>query len=249
MLSKNDIKRITSLHYSKFRNEQNRFLVEGPKIIEELLKSSYKITGIYALSEWLQTDSANIAIKKGIEILEISPAMLERISQLKTPNLAVAEVEIPDEKKHQINHQQPVLALDGISDPGNMGTIIRTADWFGFQQIVCSENCVELYNPKVLQATMGSFMRVNLFYTDLKRWIESLSEEHQVYGAVMDGKNFYETEISDCPVFLIGNESRGISESLKPLIAKKITIPRFGKAESLNASIATAIILSLFRYK
>lgn len=246
MLSKNEIKRITALHHAKFRNERHRFLVEGTKIVHELLDSSYKIVGLYAVSEWIQANMNQLATRKEVEICEISPAILERISQLKTPNLVVAEVEIPTQTT-EIDFQQPILALDSINDPGNLGTIIRTADWFGFQQIVCSENCVELYNSKVLQATMGSFMRVKMFYTDLKKWLSLLPTEKTVYGAVMNGENLYQTDFSKNSIVLIGNESKGISETLKPLISKKITIPRIGAAESLNASIATAIILNEYR--
>lgn len=246
-LSKNEIKRISALHQSKYRDEQHRFLIEGVKIIDELLNSnSYKILKIYALETWITTQAASIATKKGVEIELVTPSVLERISQLKTPNLVIAEVEQPVSSK-KIELHQPILALDHINDPGNLGTIIRTADWFGFQQIVCSKECVELYNPKVLQATMGSFLRVKVFYTDLQTWMESLTTKNPVYGAVMDGENFYNTEFTETPVFLIGNESKGISASLKPFISKKITIPCFGGAESLNASIATAVILSRFR--
>ncbi|MDD4848377.1 MAG: TrmH family RNA methyltransferase [Bacteroidales bacterium] len=245
MLSKNDIKRITALHHAKFRDEQQRFLIEGPKIIDELLRSSYTIVGIYAVAEWITSEAAATAKKKQLEIIEIPPSTLERISQLKSPNLVVAEVEIPVVKK-QIDLKRPILALDGINDPGNFGTIIRTADWFGIQQIVCSDNCVELYNSKVLQSTMGSFIRTDVFYTDLQQWLNSLADDNPVFGAVMDGDNFYETEFSKTPVFLIGNESKGISKNLKSLITKKITIPRWGGAESLNASIATSVILSEF---
>lgn len=245
MLSKNEIKRLTSLHHTKFRDEQHCFLVEGPKIVDEVINCSLKTVNLYALQEWTESKTAENYKTKGISITTVSPSELARISQLKTPNLVVAEIEIP-KTEPKLNLELPILALDNISDPGNMGTIIRTADWFGISQIVCSENCVELYNSKVLQSTMGSFTRVNILYKDLKNWFSSLPKDKMIYGAVMNGEDFYTTKTSKAPIFLIGNESKGISESLMPFISKRITIPKIGGAESLNASIATAIILSEF---
>jgi TrmH family RNA methyltransferase len=152
------------------------------------------------------------------------------------------------------NIQQPpngkewIIALDNINNPGNLGTIVRTADWFGIQSIVCSLNCADFYNPKVIQATMGSFTRVNVYYTDLEKWLSNETQKTPIYGAVMDGYSLYDTDIPENGILLIGNESHGISKSLHPFIFKKIKIPAYGGgAESLNASIATAVILAELR--
>ena len=173
-MTSNEIKRITSLHVDKFRKEQQRFLVEGPKLLEEILRSNFTIKAIYTLPEWID-EAENIP--HSINIVKVSPKELSRISQLKTPNQLVTEVAMKDSQ-----HRQPpsgkewIIALDNINNPGNLGTIIRTADWFGFQHIVCSSNCADFYNPKVIQSTMGSFTRINVYYTNLEQW---LSEETQ----------------------------------------------------------------------
>jgi len=238
-----EIKRLTSLHVDKFRKEQQSFLVEGPKLLEELLHSSFTVKAIYALSEWI--DQA-ISIPKNIDIIKISPKELLRISQMKTPNQLVAEVMMKN------NHQQPpqneqcwMIALDNINNPGNLGTIIRTADWFGIHHLICSSNCADLYNPKVIQATMGSFTRVHVYYIELEQWFSSKTPTLPVYGAVMDGCSIYETDIEQSGILLIGNESHGISKNLFPFISKKIKIPAYGGgAESLNASVAAAVLVA-----
>jgi TrmH family RNA methyltransferase len=241
-----ELKRITSLHVDKFRKEQQSFLVEGPKLLEELLRSNFTIRTIYALSEWID-ETKNIP--RSINIEKISPKELSRISQMKTPNQLVAEVMM---KKNR--HQPPpsgkewILALDNINNPGNLGTIIRTADWFGIQHIVCSSDCADLYNPKVIQSTMGSFTRINVYYTDLEQWLSGEAQKTPIYGAVMDGDSLYDTELTENAILLIGNESHGISKNLLPFISSKIKIPACGGgAESLNASIATAVILAEIR--
>ena len=241
-----EIKRITSLHVDKFRKEQQSFLVEGPKLLEELLRSSFNIKAVYALPEWM--DAAK-NIPRSLNIVKVSPKELSRISQLTTPNQLVTEVEM---KNNQ--HRQPpsgkewIIALDNINNPGNLGTIIRTADWFGFQHIVCSSNCADFYNPKVIQSTMGSFTRVHVYYTDLQQWLSDETQKTPIFGATMDGESLYDVALPKSGILLIGNESHGISKNLHPFISKKIKIPAYGGgAESLNASIATAVIAAEVR--
>jgi len=242
----NELKYITSLHLDKFRKEQQSFLVEGPKLLEELLRSSFNIKAVYALSEWIDTAKN---IPQSLNIIKVSPKELSRISQLKTPNQLVAEVTM---KKNVLlrpsDSKEWIIALDNINNPGNLGTIIRTADWFGVRHIVCSSNCADFYNPKVLQATMGSFTRVNVSYTDLAQWLSDETQKTPVYGATMDGNSLYDIKIEKNGILLIGNESHGISQNLNRFIFKKIKIPAYGGgAESLNASIATAVILAELR--
>ncbi|MCL2512075.1 MAG: RNA methyltransferase [Bacteroidales bacterium] len=245
-MTPNEIKRITSLHVDKFRKEQQRFLVEGPKLLEELLCSNFTIKAIYALDEWID-EAKNVP--RSENIIKVSPKELSRISQLKTPNQLVTEVAMKDN-----HHRQPpsgtewIIALDNINNPGNLGTIIRTADWFGFQHIVCSANCADFYNPKVIQSTMGSFTRINVYYTDLEQWLAEETQHTPLYGATMDGTSLYDVVLPKNGILLIGNESHGISKNLYPLITQKIKIPAYGgKAESLNASIATAVIAAELR--
>jgi len=245
-MTANELKRITSLHVDKFRKEQQSFLVEGQKLLEELLRSSFTIKAIYALPEWI--DEAGF-ISRNINIVKVSPKELSRISQMKTPNQLVTEVAMKNN-----HHRQPpsekkwIIALDNINNPGNLGTIIRTADWFGFQHIVCSSNCADFYNPKVIQSTMGSFTRINVYYTDLEQWLSEEAPKTPIYGATMDGDSLYNVALPQSGILLIGNESHGISKNLHPFIFKKIKIPAHGGgAESLNASIATAVIVAELR--
>lgn len=243
-MTANEIKNITALHIEKYRKEKRAFLVEGPKMLEETLKSDFKIKAIYAFPGW-KTD-LNLA---GISVVKISAKELSRISQLKTPNQVVVEVAMKQhEEKLPSADEKLILALDNINNPGNLGTIVRTADWFGIQNIICSQNCVDIYNPKVLQATMGSYTRVNMYYIDLPQYLRKESEKAEIYGAVVDGESLYNIDLQNKGIIVIGNESQGVSAEITPLIKRRITIPSYGGgAESLNASIAAAVILSEFR--
>lgn len=234
MLSRSESKYILTLSHKKQRDVEGLFIVEGPKIIAELLKSNYVIKKIYATVNWI---AENTLLH---DVVEVSEAELQKISNLQTANQVLAIVEKPTiQRNHESNI---IIALDGIQDPGNFGTIIRIADWFGVEQIVCSEDCVELYNPKVIQSTMGSFIRTEVDYVDLKTWFSS--NKLPVYGALLNGKNIKEITTIDKGVIVIGNESKGIRENILPFIQHAISIKRVGQAESLNASVATGIILS-----
>ena len=237
MLSKNQIKLVTSLKQKKYRLQYGLFVVEGIKTIKELLQSSLVLDTLYT------TDSFNIDAKNE-EI--ISGADLKRISFLKTPNKALAIFKIPEPKAVDFN--QLTVALDDVRDPGNLGTIIRLCDWFGVKDLVCSQETVDCYNPKVIQATMGSITRVNVIYTDLSDFLERT--KLPIYGAFMNGVSVYKSDLYSKGVLILGNEANGISSSVEQLVSKKITIPRFGDlqaTESLNVATATAILLSEFK--
>lgn len=240
MLSKNEVKDIQSLYRKKQREESWLFVAEGSKLAEELLKSDYVIKQIYATESWLSKNTLSRLLVK-----EISQDELARISNLQTAHDVLMVVE-------QKLSEQPIdltgrltLLLDGIQDPGNMGTIIRIADWFGVTDIICSNDCVDLYNPKVVQSTMGSFTRVNVMYNDLVPLLDSSSVP--VYGALLDGKNVYETGRVGEGVLVIGSEGKGIRDALLTKITHPVTIPRMGGAESLNAAVATGIILGCMK--
>jgi TrmH family RNA methyltransferase len=235
MLSKKVLKDIQSLALKKHREENGLFIAEGPKIVEELLqRTPEQIEAVYATEEW----------SRGKEnyknIVTISSTELERISGLKTPNEVVAVV-------RQFNSTIPgattfTLYLDTVQDPGNFGTIIRIADWFGIKDIVCSNGCADLYNPKVVQSTMASIARVNVYYDEEETWL--LDKSSTIYAASLHGKplnNFGKTEKG---ILIIGNESKGIRKEFMALATEPITIPKRGSAESLNAAVATGIILS-----
>ena len=236
MLSINQKKFVSSLKQKKFRTEHNAFVVEGVKMVEELLHSDYFIDSLYGTASWLDNNV-------DVEGVEVSEKELASISSLKNPNEVLAVVK---QKDHQLIDLKTELtiALDTIQDPGNLGTIIRTADWFNIMNIVCSLDSVDFYNPKVIQATMGSFFRVNLIYTKLSSFF-SENKDLTVYGALLEGESIYEKELnSKGAVLLMGNESKGIAEENIPFITDKVSIPKFGKAESLNVAIATAVFCS-----
>ena len=239
MLSKSRLKYIQTLGQKKFRQEEGFFLAEGPKIVAELLeeKSGY-IKEIFALPEWIET-WGNRPLP--CALTAITEAELEKISQLSQPNEVVALIRQFDEQPVRAAGRL-VLALDHIQDPGNLGTIIRIADWFGVQDIVCSPDSADCYNPKVVQSTMGSIARVNLFYTDLEQWLDE-QKDIEVYAAVLGGTAIGELGKIKEGIILIGNESNGISEAVLAKADRLITIPKKGRAESLNAAVATGIIL------
>lgn len=241
MLSKNEVKYIQSLSQKKFRQQENLFIAEGPKIIEEALNGGLAIVKkIFALKGWKET---LLRTTDKTEVVTVTEAELERVSQLKTPNSALALIQIPSAKNFQLNRQKLALALDGIQDPGNMGTILRIADWFGITQIICSEDCAEIYNSKVVQASMGSIFRTEVFYTNLTAWLKA-QEDSIVYGAALDGVSLSSYNKIEQGILVIGNESKGIRDDVMRHVSQKITIERIGKAESLNAAVATGIILS-----
>lgn len=247
MLSKAKIKLLQTLQQKKHRSKENLFLVEGEKMIGEVLNQElFNLHSIYATEDWIGRNNTIYSQNKGI-ITIVNYNELKKISFLKTPNLVIAVLEMPNYTPlaHKIQTSLN-LVLENIQDPGNMGTILRIADWFGIPHIFCSKGCVDIYNPKVIQASMGSFLRVKVQYTKL----ETLLKEHHtlpVYGAVLGGQNVYKTPLQAPAFLLIGNEGKGLSQQIKPFLSHKITIPKFGHAESLNAGVATGILCALFR--
>ncbi len=239
MVTKNQIKLISSLHQKKNRLANNLFFAEGVKVIQELLESNFELEHLYCTE----------AIFEAIEISKktvISQSDLKKISALSTPNNCLAVFKIPNAKP--IIEKGLLLALDDIRDPGNLGTIIRLSDWFGIEQLICSKETVDIYNPKVVQATMGSLARVNVSYLDLETF---LSKTYlPIFGTFMDGQNIYKEKLPQEAIIIMGNEGNGISEKIEKIIKNRLSIPRFGnlqQTESLNVSTATAIILSEFR--
>jgi RNA methyltransferase, TrmH family len=249
MLTKAQIKYINSLKIKKYRHLHNSFIVEGNKGVSELMKSGFNIEMIVATSEWL--DAAKpVPESDKTKIILVESTELGKISDLISPNQVLAVVYKPVQGYPPVSDLHwPILALDGIRDPGNLGTIIRTADWFGIRQVVCSPDCVDAYNPKTIMSTMGSFTRVAIYICNLAEYINKLDKNIPVLGAMLEGDDLTNVSFSKPGILIIGSESHGISENLKPLLTKKIYIPSYGaissetgEAESLNASIANAII-------
>lgn len=252
MLSKAKIKLVSSLKMKKYRDEESLFFVEGVKISEELLRSEVRVRFVVALPEWLE---ANRGLLRGVECIEVREEELARISALKHPQrvLVVAEKPAapgPDQLSLSYHASAPALLLDGLQDPGNLGTILRLCDWFGIPTIFASPDTADLYNPKVIQASMGSFLRVQMIYTSLPDLLQTAGNQ-ALYGTFMDGQSIYETQFEKNAWIVMGNEGNGISDELSRLIKHRITIPAqpSSGAESLNVSIATAITLSEFRRK
>jgi len=241
MLSKSQISFIKSLHQKKYRKENGIFIIEGIKSIVEFLNSDYQLHSIYytsKISGTLPKANANISL------FEVTETELQKISTLQTPQSILALVHIPKQKDIDVNAlaNQFSLVLDDVQDPGNFGTIIRTADWFGIKNIICSENTVEAYNPKTVQSTMGSLCRVNIQYTSLANFLTKT--KLPIYGALLNGADIYTTKWDKQGLILLGNEGHGISEELIKKITFPVTIPRFGEAESLNVAVSAAIFCS-----
>jgi RNA methyltransferase, TrmH family len=238
MLSKKEIKDIQSLRLKKHREESGLFIAEGPKIVGELVQlAPRKVQKLYAVKSWIQENKGLAGVS---QVTEISEAELEHLSQLQTPNKAIAVFKQFEQTEPDTSSFS--LYLDTIQDPGNFGTIVRIADWFGIGNIVCSAGCADLYNPKVVQSTMASIARVNVYYDEEGSWLQK--QNVPVYAATLDGRAVYELNKTSRGILLIGNESKGLREELIQLATEKITIPRIGAAESLNAAVATGIILS-----
>ena len=242
MLSKTYIKYIQSLHHKKFRDTEDVFIAEGSKVVMELLRSTtISCEMILGIAEWMHPNEPAIRKYYTGPMQVIEQYELEKISALTTPNQLLAVFKKC--KKATAIKGKICLMLDTIQDPGNLGTIIRIADWFGIQSILCSENCADMYNPKVVQSTMGSLSRVDMIYTNLAEWMKK-NNKIKTYAAALNGKNISELKGLTEGVIIIGNESKGISAEIMQLCTEKITIPKTGEAESLNAAVAAGIILS-----
>ena len=246
MISKNQIKYIRQLEQKKFRKREKCFVAEGPKVVGDLMQQ-YQPKAIFATDEWTkEVESFDYS-----KLTTVSPDELRRISFLQTPQQVLALFPIPE----QTSYLSPLtshlyLALDSVQDPGNLGTIIRIADWFGIDTIYCSEDTADAYNPKVVQATMGSLAHVHIIYTDLLQLFDKLPKNYPVYGTLLDGNDIYQQPLSEHGIIVMGNEGNGISEAIRQHVTHRLLIPNFHQgpsAESLNVAIATAITCSEFR--
>lgn len=239
MLTKNQAKLIKSLGDKKNRVELGLFLVEGEKSVSELLDSDFKIELLLSTQTFFDKYGEKIREKsKSYEITNQSE--IEKVGTFETNDSAIAIVKQKTNNEPKIS-EEIILVLDEIKDPGNLGTIIRIADWYGIKNIVASKNTVDFYNPKVITATKGSFTRVKIFYTDLNSFLSET--KLPILGAFLNGENIHETKFPSNGILIMGNESNGINKEIEKFVTKKITIPSHGKAESLNVAIATAIIL------
>lgn len=247
MISKNQLKYVRQLEQKKYRKREGLFVAEGVKVVNDLLLR-YKPKMLFATHEYLETHPLHNAT---FETIEVSPDELTRLSFQQHPQQVLALFPIPtiNYNLSSINNNLS-LALDGVQDPGNLGTIIRIADWFGIENIYCSEDTVDAWNPKVVQATMGSISRVNLIYIDLPQMLDNLPPDFPVYGTFLDGKNIYEESLSQEGLVIMGNEGNGISDAVRSRVNRRLLIPDFHQgetADSLNVAIATAITCSEFR--
>jgi len=251
MISKNKTRFIISLQKKKVREEEGLFIIEGDKLVKEFLLAKIPVKALIAKTEFIDTLTAEM---KGCinEIEEATHEELKHISTLKTPHNALAVVPVPERKMNTGELLNTLcVALDFVQDPGNLGTIIRAAAWFGIKNIVCSTDCVDVYNPKVIQASMGAILHVNVFYYDLKKFAALAHEKKiPVFGTVLDGESIYDHKLDNKGIILLGNESGGISDELVPFITDKIRIPGANKSmpgiESLNVSMAASVVFSEF---
>ena len=238
-ISKNQLKLITSLSQKKYRQKNSLFIAEGIKVVNELLNSSFQVDILFATDDFETTISSD-------KIVRISEKDLQKISNLKSPNKVLGLFKIPDEKPLQ--QKGLTIVLDAINDPGNLGTIIRLCDWFGVTQLICSKDTVDCYNPKVVQASMGSLTRISIQYIALENYLQETNLP--TFIADMNGENVYKSTLPKEAILVMGNEANGVSDEIRALIKNKISIPRFGETqetESLNVATATAILLSEFK--
>lgn len=244
MLSKNTVKFIKSLHQKKYRNETQQFFVEGEKSVLEVLDSDYSVDLILYTESFEERHAKALASVKCDKYL-VTKSQLEQVGQYQSNDAALAVVNMKLNTPFVPEKGELILALDEVRDPGNLGTIIRIADWYGIRKLVFSPQTAEFYNPKVIQSTMGSFTRVQFFYEDLEKVFSKWNLP--VYGAFLGGENVHELQIIEPGIILMGNESNGISPEVGKLVSKRVTIPGFGQAESLNVAIATAILCDNFK--
>lgn len=251
MISKNKIKYIQSLHRKKHRDQEGVFLAEGDKLVKEALQSGFKLRSLCATSDFIEEH--RLRSDGSYELQEVSAEELKKISALQSPQRALVVVEMPSptvDPLHLDLSEDLILALDGIQDPGNMGTIIRSADWFGVKSIYCSSDTVDCYNPKVVQASMGSIFRVKVRYVSMLALLERAKRENIIsYGTFLDGESLYENQLAQRALLVMGNEGSGIRAHAETHLVHRIRIPAYSSSgsESLNVSIATSICLAEFR--
>jgi RNA methyltransferase, TrmH family len=236
MLSKANIKYIKSLQVKKYRKQEQCFVVEGAKSVQELLASDFEVVKVFGTAKFLETQDQ----KAKIPTTEVREDELSSLGEFQTNNAALAVARMRPNSSFTVSTEEFAIVLDDIKDPGNLGTIIRTADWYGINKIIASPETADFYSPKVISASMGSFCRTQIFYTILPEYLRNVKQK--IYGAFLEGENVHKTVFGKGGLIVIGSESHGIGDDVGRFITDKITIPRFGKAESLNAAIATGII-------
>ncbi len=249
MISKNQIKYIHQLELKKFRKQEGLFIAEGHKVVGDLLRAGFKPRQIFAVQDWITDNSSQLSVLDS-QLSEVNLEELTRLSLLQHPQQVLALFPIPDEQTIPSPKNALSILLDNVQDPGNLGTIIRIADWFGIDTIYCSLGTVDAWNPKVVQATMGSIARVHIKYADPQLLFDSLPDKFPVYGTFLDGDNIYTQQLSQQGIIVMGNEGNGISDAVRSRVTHKLLIPDFHKgdtADSLNVAIATAITCSEFR--
>lgn len=244
MISKAKVKYIKSLQVKKYRIQEQSFVVEGAKSVVELLKSDFTTTWVAATNDFINQWEKELRTSRA-EVVSASYDQLSLLGSFHTNDAAIAIARIKPIRHISIEDGEIALALDSIRDPGNLGTIIRTADWYGVKTIIASEDTADFYNPKVLSASMGSFCRVQMQYVSLVEYLTVVCKP--IFGTFLDGRDVHQISFSSGGLIVIGNESNGISSEVERLVSQKITVPRFGKAESLNAAIATAVVLDVAR--
>ena len=245
MIGKNTIKWVHSLEMKKNRKREHLFVAEGPKVVGDLL-AHYRPRAVFATAEW----NGRASLPSYVTPETVSDDELRRLSFLQHPQQVIAVLEMDDDVSISVSPERLSLVLDGVQDPGNLGTIIRIADWFGIDNIVCSPDTADAYNPKVVQATMGCLARVNVSYTPLLPFLTSLPADMPIYGTLLDGSDIYASELSSRGIIIMGNEGNGISQEVRALVSKPLLIPNFRQggdcAESLNVAVATAITCAEF---
>ncbi|HEX5169307.1 MAG TPA: RNA methyltransferase [Cyclobacteriaceae bacterium] len=243
MISKAKSKFIKSLQIKKYRKQEQCFVAEGKKSVLELFNSDFEVVMLAATEEFLQQYTG--LIRKGIEVIPVSTNELSSLGEFQSNDSGLAVARIKPNEPVTVNADEFGLVLDDVRDPGNLGTIVRTADWYGIEKIIASPESAEIYNGKVITATMGSFTRIKIYYTELGNFLRQTP--HQVFGTFLDGENVHSVNFGNGGLIVVGNESKGISGEVEKLVTRRITIPKFGKAESLNAAMATGIVLDNLR--
>jgi TrmH family RNA methyltransferase len=254
MISKNKVKFIISLQKKKVRDEEKLYVIEGDKLVREFLDAKIPLKTLIAKPEFLSSLPLEMT-RNVLEIEDVSYEELKKISTLKTPHNAVALVPMPE--KHldlTVIFKNLCVAIDSIQDPGNLGTIIRAAAWFGIKHIICSSDCVDVYNPKVIQSSMGALLHVNVYYHNLKDlFIPAQTKKISIFGTLLEGESIYSHKLDNKGIIVLGNESRGISEDMLPFVTHKIMIPKFCSAgqgiDSLNVGMAASVVFSEFMRK
>ena len=249
MISKNQIKYVHQLEQKKYRKQEGLYIAEGHKVVGDLLRAGFIPKHLYATEKWLY-ENRLLILTSPVSPIKVSEQDLRRLSLQQHPQQVLALFPLPSSAVPEPVEGSLALALDGVQDPGNLGTIIRIADWFGISTIICSDDTVDAWNPKVVQATMGSIARVNIIYTNLPDFLDTLPPDYPVYGTLLDGDNIYTQTLTPHGLIVMGNEGNGISEDVRERINHSLLIPDFHDgetADSLNVAIATAITCSEFR--